>query len=338
MLKNKFSPEIDDIKIDFVIPWVDGNDPKWIDQKKEYIPNKNEDDRIIRFRDWDNLQYWFRGVEYYAPWVNKIHFITCGHLPKWLNTNHPKLNIVKHENYIPSEYLPTFSSHVIELNMHRIEGLAEHFVYFNDDIFITRPLKKTHFFKNGLPCDCCISNAITPRLGEFSPILLQTVSIINKHFNKSDSIRKNFTKWFNIKYGNLLLRTVCLIPWHFFTGFYNHHLAIPYLKQTLEKVWMEEEEILKDTCGHKFRNNEDVNQYIFRYWQLVQGEFSPTKPLGKSINITENSKKLLTMIRNQTQYLLCLNDSDFEGDFNLQKKNILESMQMILPQKSSYEL
>ena len=83
----------------------------------------------------DNLQYWFRGVGKFAPWVNRIHFITYGHLPPWLNVDHPKINIVRHTDYIPKKYLPTFNSHVIELNIHRIEGLANCFVYFNDDTF-----------------------------------------------------------------------------------------------------------------------------------------------------------------------------------------------------------
>ena len=129
--------------IDFVVTWVDGNDPIWQAEKAKYSPNKNADNRNVRFRDWDNMQYWFRAVEKFAPWVNKIHFVTYGHLPKWLNTDNPKLNIVKHSDFIPKEYLPTFSSHSIELNLHRIEGLAERFVYFNDDMFLTILSKKS---------------------------------------------------------------------------------------------------------------------------------------------------------------------------------------------------
>lgn len=67
------------------------------------------------------LKYWFRGVEKYAPWVHKIYFVTCGQKPDWLNENHDKLVLVNHEDYIPHEYLPTFSSHTIELNFHRIK-------------------------------------------------------------------------------------------------------------------------------------------------------------------------------------------------------------------------
>ena len=146
--------------IDFVIIWVDGDDPVWKEERAKYdhpascLPNSNN----FQFRDWGVLPYWFRSVERYAPWVRRIHFVTCGHYPEWLNLDHPKLHFVRHEDFIPSEYLPTFSANPIELNIHRIPGLSEQFVYFNDDMFVAAPVKPTDFFINGLPRDCAIRN------------------------------------------------------------------------------------------------------------------------------------------------------------------------------------
>ena len=143
--------------IDIVITWVDGNDPEWRSEKNKTRYGKEQlaetDDREERFRDWENLRYWFRGIENCAPWVRKVHFVTWGHLPKWLNTKHPKLNIVRHTDYIPSGFLPTFNSHTIEWNMHRIPGLSEQFVYFNDDMFLLKRTDETDFFRNGRPVD-----------------------------------------------------------------------------------------------------------------------------------------------------------------------------------------
>ena len=140
-------------KIDFVIAWVDGNDPEWRKQKNEYSPSKETDSSNIRYRDMEILKYWFRAVCEYAPWVNKVHFITWGHLPEWMNTECEKLHIVNHKDYIPEKYLPTFSSHPIELNIHRIKGLTERFVYFNDDMLLNDYVSPDYFFKKGLPCD-----------------------------------------------------------------------------------------------------------------------------------------------------------------------------------------
>lgn len=326
-------------KIDFVIPWVDGSDPKWIKEKNFYYGRMaaGEDGRNIRFRDWDTLKYWFRGVEKFAPWVNKIHFITWGHLPSWLDMEHPKLHIVNHKDYIPEEYLPTFSSHTIELNMHRIHELSEQFVYFNDDIFILKPLKEEDFFVNGLPCDLCVANAITPRLGEFSSILLQTTSYINKHFDKKQNIKRNFKKWFSPKYGKLLIRNLCLTPWTYYTGFYNPHLAVAYNKSTLELVWREEPEILHETCSHRFRNDSDVNQYIFRYWRLCEGEFVPHKIMGSYANMGADNTKIINTIRRQSVKLYCINDKDNEAEFETERKKLQEAFESIFPEKSRFE-
>jgi len=148
-------------KIDFVILWVDGNDPKWLEEKNKYLNDKKMlTASASRYRDWDNLQYWFRGVEKFAPWVNNIYFITWGHVPSWLNINHPKLKIVNHKDYLDEKNLPVFNSNAIELEMHKITGLSEHFVAFNDDMFIINNVEESDFFRNGKPCDNFVENNV----------------------------------------------------------------------------------------------------------------------------------------------------------------------------------
>jgi hypothetical protein len=114
--------------IDFVLPWVNGDDPEWLAQFDLHTPEIFGDKRKCRYRDWGNLQYLFRAFERCTPWVRKIHFVTWGHLPGWLNVAHEKLNIVRHSDFLPHENLPVFSSHPIEINMHRIASLADRFV------------------------------------------------------------------------------------------------------------------------------------------------------------------------------------------------------------------
>ena len=101
-------------KIDFVVTWVDGSDPKWLAEKKKYNSSINVEEEICRYRDMKIFKYWFRAVEKYTPWVNKIYLITWGHLPDWINTSNEKLVIVNHEDYIPKKYLPTYNSNVIK--------------------------------------------------------------------------------------------------------------------------------------------------------------------------------------------------------------------------------
>ena len=107
--------------IDIVLPWVDFNDPAWRQDLEKY---KTDAIDFSQYRDWNNLEYVFRGIEKYMPWVNKIYFITCGHLPRWLDKNHPKLIIIEHTHFLKKDYLPLFSIIPIEINLHRIKGLS----------------------------------------------------------------------------------------------------------------------------------------------------------------------------------------------------------------------
>ena len=242
---------MDKEKIDFVIIWVDGNDPEWQKEKRMYDKSNDKGDNTdVRFRSWDNLQYWFRGVEKFAPWVNKIHFVTWGHLPEWLDTTNPKLHIVNHKDYIPEEFLPTFNANTIELNLHRIEGLADQFVYFNDDMFVTNYVKPAEFFKNGIPRDVFALNCIyfgKKSAGFFNG---NDVELINIHFDKKECMRKNFCKWFSPVNGwKSIVRTTALaFIWKWFPGFYYNHLPSNFLKSTFEEVWGLEEETLRATC------------------------------------------------------------------------------------------
>ena len=327
--------------IDFVIIWVDGNDPEWQEDKFKYSEDTDGDKRNIRFRDWDNLQYWFRAVENYAPWVNKIHFVTWGHLPSWLNTNHPKLNIVKHEDYIPEEYLPTFSSHPIELNLHRIEGLAERFVYFNDDMFLTRKVEKEDFFKNGLPCDVPVPYPCgnTSRLS-IGAIISNNMGIINTRFNKKESIKNNFLKWYNpFLYKRHFISVLTMAPYKHFGNFLTTHLQHSYLKSTFIEVWEEEEETLRKTSENKFRSSSDVNQWLMRYWQIASGNFSPSDINdGKLFMLGNDNEEAFEAIRKQKYKTVCTNDKIDIDDFEKQKELLKNAFDSILPNKSKFEI
>jgi hypothetical protein len=328
-------------KIDFVITWVDGNDPKWLEEFERYSSKNNQIDiSKERYRHWDNLHFWFRGVEKFAPWVNKIHFVTWGHVPNWLNTVHPKLNIVKHDDYLDKNNLPVFNSHPIEVNIHKIKGLTEKFVYFNDDMFIINKIPPTYFFKNDLPRDTAASNVIS--IGEIEHILVNNLRIINKYFIKRDQTKKYIFKWLNLKYGLHVFKTLFLSQWKQYTGFYDPHQAQPYLKSTFEAVWLKEREILEITSQSKYRNMTDVNQYLFRYWQLVTGNFEPIGDQEKKyIDLKSkadciNAAKLIGLSKYN---LICLNDK-FENSLDFESSSLLinTAFNKILPNKSSYEI
>ena len=324
-------------KIDFVVLWVDGNDPLWQKEKKLWNPDLKMGAKN-RFRDWDNMQYWFRAVEKFTPWVNKIHFVTWGHLPSFLNKNHPKLHITKHSDFLPQDVLPTFSCNPLELNMHRIPGLENQFVFFNDDMFITRGLSKEFFFKNGKPCDQAIFNALIPDGEQIFQFRANDMAVVNKHLCKKKCLRKNFLKYYSLKYGGGLYRSIALTPWNQFTGFYDDHLPIAYLKETREEVWDKESEILQATTHNKFRTSADVTNWVFRYWRLAKGDFVPCRNRGQLYEISGESISVIEdVITSQKKPMVCLNDSDPNMDFETLKERIKNAFDKILPEKSSFE-
>lgn len=328
--------------MDFVLIWVDGNETNWRNEYNKYALHAKGDKREDRFRDWDNLQYWFRGIDKFAPWVDKIHFVTWGHYPKWLNLDAPKLNFVKHSDYIPSEYLPTFNSHTIELNLHRIEGLSEQFVYFNDDTFIVDKVSPELFFKEGLPCDMAKLEILQPD-SEFNKIVFNNMLCINNHFNKWEVIKRNWTKWYNLKYGKHLLKSLMyLYPLSTFCGFEQYHLPQPFCKSTFYEVWDACFEELDRTCHSRFRNCDvDINQYVMRYWHLVEGDFSPSniRKNGEGIGVSDALlEKAVELVQHHEKPLLCLNDVREIKNFDRVKKAILEAFDTILPDKSIFEI
>ena len=325
------------MKIDFVVPWVDGSDSEW---QKEYSRYSGKPIAPERYRDWGAFKYWFRAIEKYAPWVNKIHLITCGQVPEWLNTEHPKLNLVFHEDYIPHEWLPTFSAHPIELNMHRISGLSEHFVYFNDDTYLSAPCVESDFFKNDLPCDQAIITLYRPDWKDacFKRILYNLVLVINKHFSKSQVMRNNLSGWFNLKYGRFFLYNIYSLPISWFPGLHIHHMPQPFLKTSLEEVWSAEGELLSETSSHRFRNPCDVNQYIFRFWQLCSGKFVPrASNVGAYFDIGAKDEEVRRCFLKHSKKMVCINDTMHEIDVDAEMKFLRNLFEKVFPEKSSFE-
>lgn len=337
----------DDMKIDFVIAWVDGNDSAWQAEKKKWEATNPEqelakwNDGEARYRDWDLLRYWFRGIEKYTPWVNKVFFVTWGHVPEWLDTSNEKLVIVKHEDFIPAKYLPTFNSHCIELNLHNIKELSDNFVYFNDDMFMLKETSQELFFKNGLPCDSAIVNPVQ-MIQNGIRAEINDMYLINDRFDKKNVIRENPLKWFNIKYGKKLIRTILMMPFNTFPGFYIFHLPSSFNKKTFCEVWERYEAVLDKTCSHKFRMSTDVNQWLLEFWQYCKGDFFPRRAnAGQVYERMSDFQRMCDTIKEQKCNMICCNDPGNEleyDEFIKRKEQLAKAFESILKEKSNYEL
>ncbi len=332
--------------IDIVIPWVDGSDLGWQAAKQAFqdgidaivATGGDENASVIRYRDWGTLPYFFRGVEQFAPWVRKIHFVTWGHLPQWLDTSNPKLHIVRHTDYIPAEYLPTFASRPIELNAHRIDGLADRFIMWNDDMFLCRPVPEERFFRDGLPCDMARLSLIAG--SSISHAVLNMVEILNRRHDRRTAMSENRWKWYSPKYGLAnILKTIDLSVWKEFAGLADTHMPQPYLKESFVKLWEEESAVLDAACRMRFRSPFGVNHWLMRYEQLATGEFSPVSFKDARLDSLCESRigEIEEYIRAQRYAMICLNDSPHLKDFEGVRGRLAAALESILPDKSSYE-
>lgn len=328
--------------IDFVITWVDMDDPKWQEDFIKYSGKKGNTKNGVskaRFRDNGFLKYWFRGVEKFAPWVRKIHFVTNGQKPDWIDESNPKIHIVNHCDYIPKQFLPTYNSVVIERYIHKIPGLAEHFVYFNDDFYIINKVGVERFFRNGLPCDIATFQ-YNPSWSQWYIRIKNNLRIINQHFDKKEVMARDRDKWFHKSYGSRAGLNYLLKPYGKFITLRTPHNAQPYLKSTFEEVWAAAEKELTETSVNKFRALNDYTPELFRTWQICKGNFEPYNTYSdtKMFPLMIKSRQAVKAIYNQSYSLICLNDNVHIRNYAQVMENIKNAFESILPEKSGFEL
>lgn len=136
-----------ELKIDIVYTWVNGVDPEYMKLCQQYS-KETMDMNPERFRDiYQLLKYSMRSLELYMPWVNNIFILTQRpQVPDWLDTSHPKIKLVHHDEVFENkEHLPTFSCNTIESYLDKIPGLSDYFIYMNDDFLFGRETSKDMF-------------------------------------------------------------------------------------------------------------------------------------------------------------------------------------------------
>lgn len=328
--------------IDFVVTWVDMNDPEWKKEFSKYSrKQENEKNGVAdaRFRDYGFLKYWFRGIEKFAPWVRKIHFVTCGQKPEWLDVSNPRLNPVDHKDIIPAQFLPTYNSVVIERYLHLIPGLADHFVYFNDDVYIIRPVGQDRFFRNGLPRDIA-AFLYNPAWSQWYKTLNNNIRIINRHFDKREVMARDHDKWFDKSYGPRAKWNYLLKPYGKFITLRTPHNAQPYLKSTFDEVWAAAEKELTETSANRFRSVTDFTPELFRTWQICRSNFEPYNTYAdtKMFPLLIRSRQAVKAIREQSYSLVCINDHARIRNYERVMEELREAFESILPEKSSFEL
>lgn len=336
--------------IDFVVTWVDGSDTAWKTEKEQYEKNiggfhDKHANGEERYRDWNLFQYWFRAVEKYAPWVRNIYLVTWGHVPGWLNLDAPKLKIVKHRDFIPERFLPTFSSNPIELNLHRIKGLSEHFVYFNDDVFLTCPVEPEDFFRGGKPnCTAITQPLVNDANSTFNHMLFTVYGAINTRYcgEISKKIIEHPELWFSAEYGNATAYNLIAAKNNWLPGVIFPHLAVPFRKSDFEKAWEAWPELMEDTSSHMFRTAQDTFHFLVTLYCMMEGNFNAVslQHHGEFFwNPSKQEQEVVNAIMYEKYRAICINDSPAISaeEFLKLKASFSQVMTEKFPQKSCFE-
>ena len=328
-------------EIDFVLTWVNGDDPDWRAARERFPAPDGADVRPERYRDWGWLRWWLRGVERFAPWVRCVHLVAAGALPDWLDTAHPKLHIVRHEDILPPEALPCFNGNALEVNLHRIPGLTEQFVYFNDDMLLLRPTAPEDFFRDGKPRDMLAAQPViaNPDNPVMSSILLNDSLVISRHFRKREVMRRHTGRRWHVGYplkyfGYNLLETA--FPQY--TGFYTVHGPSPLLRRSFEEPWDLEPEPLRATTARRFRSAADVTQYLFREWEKQRGNFVPANVERDLLYFeADDVSGACAAVRARKRKMICINDTGRLSDFAAARTALEGAFAAVLPEASSFE-
>ena len=146
----------DNIPIDVVYTWVDSYDPERIYYQNKLLSKNDFNLDKSRYDQSEELKYSIKSIEKNCPWVRMIYIVVKDdQKPNFIEFdnrfNKIPIKLIKHSMIMPKTSLPTFSSISIELCIHNIPDLSDYYIYMNDDLFITKPLKKSDFIKDGKP-------------------------------------------------------------------------------------------------------------------------------------------------------------------------------------------
>lgn len=300
------SDKIEVKSMDIVIAYVDGLDPVW---QRDYEKYTNIPVLTKRFRDWGTLKYLLRGIQFKMPFIENV-FLVVSHesqVPAWVDAEN--LKVVLHKDFIPQEFLPTFNSTTISMFLHRIPGLSEQYLYFNDDIFPVGDCKPEDYFRGD-----------------------KVVIGISRHIFVSGMYKHH------VKRSNQLARKAlgkCKSP----IFIRPQHSCIPMLKSECERVFDEQKgEIIKSIS--RVRSNDNLNMSLYMSYMYYAGKVINRRIPCRHVSMaTVTPSGIGAYITSPSKSFVCINDvSMTEEKYNAFREALIGAFEMRFPEKSRFEL
>ncbi|MFC7849640.1 stealth conserved region 3 domain-containing protein [Arthrobacter sp. NPDC057388] len=295
-IENMFADHASDISfdIDIVFSWVDGTSPEYIAARRARQAGAvlgEGDDHEARYRQINELKYALRSVYMFAPWIRRIFIATDSPAPEWLN-DHPSVTIVRSEEFFADpSVLPTHNSQAVECQLHHIEGLSEHFLYSNDDMFFGRPVGPDMFFTPG---------GITKFIEAETRIGLGENDAERSGFENAARVNRKLL-W--NRFGRITTRHL-------------EHTAAPLRRSLVAQMEQEFPAEFASTAASTFRaaDNISVTNSFYHYYALLTGRaVTQTAAKVRYVDTTLRSglKLLPKLLKKRHMDFFCLNDGSF---------------------------
>lgn len=295
-----------EMMVDVVITYVDGLDPEW---QRSYAAATGKPVNVKRYRDWGTLKYLLRGMERHMEFIGNVFLVVASEsqVPSWVSR--ADLKIVLHSDIIPEKYLPVFNSTAIEMFLHRIPGLSERFVYFNDDMFPLRNILEGALFPAG-----------APRMG------------MARHLFATNLYKKQTRES-----SRLAARAAGVRPGFFFVR--PQHTCSPMLRSACEECFaaLEDEILARVTPLRKPRN---LNQYLFIDYAYFKGLGASGRISNRHFSLASSSiAKICDFIGEPSCDFACINDVNMpEEQFASYRERLIDAFEIRYPETSRFEI
>lgn len=289
--------------VDFVVPMVFPDDPEWVAEWERCHSGGGVGEHV-RWRSWGTEEIMVRGVMRYMPWLRRVYILLAreSQVQPWMSSlakerHDIDVKILFHKDFIPSDYLPCFTSPTIEMFLHWIPDLSERFIYANDDMYALSPLQETDFFVDGKPCQRMFEKPFPAAPNVFERKCMYQLNMIGRDFGR--------------RFDGVWLK--------------NGHTFAPILKSSCEAVWARHGTEIRSCLSPIRRTERSFNHYIYVYWQEFSGNCFPKVPrriyAGKGTTVEKLREILAT-----DKGIICINDSEKELDWRERAQVVRESL------------
>jgi hypothetical protein len=232
-------------------------------------------------------------LETYAGFVRHVYLVTDSQLPAWLDPEAEGLTVIDHRDILPADALPVFNSHAIESRLHHLPGLSERYLYFNDDVFINRPVCAERFFHgNGIGNGIARIPLSPLKLGVGAPHPLEPAP---------NSAGKNAREVIRRFHGRHITHKSLHTP----------HPQLLSVMREMEDLGIEE---LERTSYSRFRSPSDVAPAttLHHHWAIVTGRAVPADYRFRYVQLgtPDMRRRLACLAAGEDIDFFCLNDVD----------------------------